>query len=149
MAIPTNLKTIFQSKFDELIAGFGKNVILYFELKITSSNQVGFDNIRNAPGKPQYKEDKPTIVTTTKTIVALQKWNPKNLEDFGINLQKPTTVLRLKTKITEIDDLKRASYIVPSADVSNKIGAKFKLMIEPIPFGLVEDKYVMSFWERV
>ncbi len=145
---------IYQENIDSLIENMGKEVVLYFEPKITNVNDQFYDPVRGGDEKrPSYKGNSskvsPTILQATKIIKALTKLNPSDYETFGLVIKNPQGIVRLKTYISDVPDLKRCKYIIPNIDVKDIIGARYQLLRDPVPQGLQQDRYAISFWERV
>jgi hypothetical protein len=150
----TNLVRIYQENIDALLESMGKPVILYFEETITNIKPEFNDSVRDEDlRKPSYKTDipnsTPSVVQNTKTIKALIQYNPRDFESFGIQVNQPDSVIRLKTFLTDVPDLKRCDHIVPNADSVNIVEAKYRLLREAIPRGLQEDRYAITYWHRV
>ncbi len=84
-----------------------------------------------------------------KCIKCLIKWNPRDVENFGISIVGRKGIVRLKTYLTEADDLMRARTIIVNKDISALMKLRVKLIQGPIPVGLREDRYCISFWELI
>ncbi|KKL23478.1 hypothetical protein LCGC14_2425000, partial [marine sediment metagenome] len=82
-----------------------------------------------------------------KCIKALLQWNPKEAANYGLTLSDSKGVVRIKTFLTEFDDLKRAITVVANYDMDSIARLRVKLVKGPIPTGLREDRYCISFWE--
>lgn len=82
-----------------------------------------------------------------KCIKCLIKWNPKDAENFGIAISQTKGIVRLKTYLTEADDLMRAKTVIVNHDIIDQMKLKVRLIQGPIPVGLREDRYCISFWE--
>jgi hypothetical protein len=79
----------------------------------------------------------------------LTKWNPKDAENFGIAVSQRKGIVRLKTYLTEADDLARARVVFVNHDIASSINLEIKLIQGPNPVGLREDRYCISFWELI
>lgn len=161
--ISNELIGIYQSRIDALINQLGKNIILEFEkIKVRCPN-CKFDTMRgrstgiHIPGGPRpfargrrcpwCKGNGFEEVDNNKCIKALLKWNPKDAINYGITLSDHKDVVRIKTFLTELDDLVRSKTVVANADITNIAILRVKLLQSPIPVGLREDRYCISFWE--
>jgi hypothetical protein len=145
---------IYQENIDALINQLGKNVTLYFKTTISNVSEEFDDSIREESlRKPGYKttseDPAPTETQNTLTIKALIQYNPNNYERFGIRVNQPSSIIRLKTFLTDIPSILRAEYVVPNVDSKDIIFGKYRLIGDPIPVGLQADRYAVSFWERV
>ncbi len=161
--VKDNLIRIYQSRIDALINQLGTNVHLEFNPIKTPCPNCTFDNIRKRstgiyiPGGPRpfsrgrqcpwckgrgFEE-----TPVQKCIKCLAKWNPQDAADFGISVSKRKGVVRLKTFLTEADDLIRANTVIAEADIVSQLKLRVKLIKGPIPVGLREDRYCISFWE--
>ncbi len=85
----------------------------------------------------------------TRCIKGLIKWNPRDFKNYGISLSNHTSIVRVKTFLTEADDIKRAKTAIIDCDQRNIITARSKLIRGPVPVGLREDRYCISFWELI
>lgn len=163
--IKDSLIRIYQSRIDALINQLGKNIYLIFDPIKTDCPNCYLDIIRNrstgvykAGGPipfdrgvqcPYCKAKGVTEVSVNKCIKCLIKWNPKDSENFGISVSQTKGIVRLKTYLTEIDDLRRAKFAIVNHDIANIINLKTRLIKGPIPVGLREDRYCISFWELI
>lgn len=140
---------IYQAEIDSLIDTLGKTVTLYFPSTIVSNDSPQDDAISGGVKKPAYKTTNPQVITpNTLQIRALIKYNPADFQHFGIKIDKPVGLLRLKTYLTDVPNLVKAEYVVPNDLSRGIIDTKYKLIREPIPQGLGRDRYAISFWER-
>lgn len=161
--IKPELIAIYQSRIDALINQLGKNVHLEFDPIRTPCPNCTFDTVRKRstgiyiPGGPRpfkrgrkcpYCKGRGLLETpVTKCIKCLLKWNPSDAENFGISVSDKKGVVRLKTFLTEADDLIRAKTVIANKDISAQMILRAKLIMGPIPVGLREDRYCISFWE--
>lgn len=163
--IEDSLIRIYQSRIDALINQLGKNVYLEFDPIRESCPNCTYDTIRKRStgvyktGGPRpfsrgrkcpYCKGHGFVETSVnKCIKCLIKWNPKDAKNFGISITQKKGVVRLKTHLTEIDDLIRAKTIIVNHDISDQMKLVMRLIKGPTPVGLREDRYCISFWEVV
>ena len=84
-----------------------------------------------------------------KCIKCLLQWNPSDAVNFGIAISQKKGIVRLKTYLTEADDLTRARTVIVNHDIVSQMKLRVKLIQGPIPVGLREDRYCISFWELI
>jgi len=157
MAINFNdseLISTYQEGIDYLINNYGNTVTLIYKPTITNVNSTFNDKIRNTGGfRPDFKTSSgspsPSVVQNNENITALVQWNPKDFERFGTEIQNPGAVIRLKTFLTDVPKLKKCETIIPDANKHQINQMKFRLVREPVPFGLGVNRYAISFWEEV
>ena len=147
----TRVVPIYQAAIDSVLQQLGKNVTLYFVSTVTNVNPSFADPLREGTRKPTYKETNavpaPTVIANTKVIKALIKDNPKEFASFGIRVDDGVIVTRLKTMLTDSDDLRRCNYMIPHSDFAPYTGGlKFRLVRQGIPTGLQIDRYFLSYW---
>jgi len=160
---------IYQSRIDALINQLGKNVYLEFDPIRESCPNCEYDTLRNRStgiylvGGPQpfargrqcpYCKGKGfTETAVNKCIKCLIKWNPpvsqNDIENFGISVSKIKGIVRLKTFLTEADDLSRAKTVIVNHDTVDQMTLRMRLIQGPSPVGLREDRYCISFWELI
>lgn len=161
--ITDSLIKTYQSRIDALINQLGKNVFLEFDPILSPCPNCEFDTARKRslgiyiPGGPRpfkrgrkcpYCKGRGLLQTdVNKCIKCLIKWNPKNIENFGISVAQKKGIARLKTFLTEADDLIRTRTLLINHDIINQITLRMKLIKGPTPVGLQEDRYCISFWE--
>ena len=145
----TGVVPIYQNAIDSIIDQMGKNVTLYFKPTVTGSTASNTDGIRGESKLPSFKQGTPTVTQNTMVVKCLIKYNPKDFNSFGVNANIPNGLMRLKTFLSYLPDLRRCEFVVPNSDVEDMIKTKYKLAREPIPIGLQEDRYCVTFWERV
>lgn len=161
--VASSLIKIYQSRIDALINQLGKNVHLEFDPIITPCPNCSFDRIRKRstgiyiPGGPRpfqrgrqcpwCKGHGLLETAVVKCIKCLIKWQPQDAKNYGISLTDKKGIVRLKTFLTEADDLIRAKTIIANFDIKTQLKLRVKLIKGPIPVGLREDRYCISFWE--
>lgn len=163
IVITDALIRIYQSRIDALINQLGKNIYLEFDPILEPCPNCTYDIMKKRStgiyiiGGPRpfvrgrrcpYCKGRGLIETAVnKCIKCLIKWKPKEVEDFGIAVSKRKSIVRIKTFLTEADDLKRAKTIIVNHDIADKMKLTMKLIRGPTPVGLKEDRYCISFWE--
>jgi len=146
-----DITQIYQEENDSIIDNLGKNIRLFFkDLPTETIADDFYDPVRGqALGKPSYKDSAPEPSYTTVEIKAVLQYNPKDYRHFGDRINFGDNVLRIKAYITDLSNLAKADFIVPNYDVINFVYSKYKLLREPIPMGLKEDRYCISYWEKI
>ena len=161
--ISAELIGIYQSRIDALINQLGKNVFLEFKKTRVACPNCLFDTMRDRsrgifrPGGPRpfargrscpWCKGKGFEETdNNKCIKALLKWNPRDAADYGLSLSDHKGIVRIKTFLTEYKDLVRAETAIVNHDIADIANFRVKLIRGPIPVGLREDRYCISFWE--
>lgn len=142
---------IYQDSIDTLIDKLGKNVKLVFKPTVQNVSDELLDPIRdNESKKPSYKvEPLEVSVENYRIIKALIKHTPKEYINFGLKIEHPENIVRLKTYLTDIPDLLRAEKIITNYDSEQLISLEYRILMDPVPAGLKEDRYAISFWERI
>lgn len=157
------LIAIYQSRIDALINQLGKNVYLEFDPIRAACPNCTYDTLRKrstgiykaggprefARGRrcPYCKGRGFTETAVNKCIKCLIKWNPIEAKNFDIAISNYKGIVRLKTYLTLADDLARARTIIVNHDIVDQMKLRVKLVQGPIPVGLREDRYCISFWE--
>ncbi len=149
-----NLVHIYQGEIDSLIENMGKDVEIHFKSTQVSVPQEFFDPIRGEGTRmPDYKNTgsiaAPVETENTRTIKALIKHAPSDYEDFGIKVDNPKGIVRLKTYLTDVPDLVRCDFIIPNISSKEIIGAKYRIIRAAVPVGLKYDRYSITFWEMI
>ena len=163
--IKASLITTYQTLIDDLIDQLGKDVLLEFDPIRAPCPNCEYDIVRKrstgvykvggprpfARGRqcPYCKGHGFTETEVNKTIKCLTKWNPNDAEDFGIVVEQKQGIVRLKTYLTEADDLMRTKTIVVDYDIVSQMKLRVRLIKGPIPVGLREDRYCISFWRLI
>jgi hypothetical protein len=163
--ITSDLIEVYQSRIDALINQLGKHILLEFDPNRTQCPNCIFDPIRqrstgiyitNPPGPRPFKRGRKCPhckgrgyeeTPNTKCIDALIKWNPKDAKKYGIVLTHRKDIVRIKTYLTEADDLIKAKTAIIDYDQRNTTIARTKMIRSPIPVGLRDSRYCISFWE--
>lgn len=144
-----SLVPLYQDAIDQLINALGKNILVVFKPTVVSTTDAVQDDLRGEGVKsPSFKGAGPTVAANVSTIIGLIKYNPADYIKYFGPIEKGQNIVRIKTFLTNLDDLTRAQYVIPSYDARKYVQAKYKLLREPIPIGLQEDRYCVTFWER-
>lgn len=148
-----DLQQIYQEENDSLIDNLGKPILLIFKQTVDSDIDNSDDIDDNVRGesfrKPSYKANVPVVTETTREIKGLIVFDPSDFKRMGNRIDIPDNILRIKTYITEIQYLTSCDYLIPNYNVSGHIYSKYKLFREPFPIGLKNDRYCISYWERI
>ncbi len=163
--ITDTLIQIYQSRIDALINQLGKKVLLEFDPVRSPCPNCMFDqNRRRSTGIyiqggprpfergrrcPWCKGEGFEVTQETKCIIALLQWNPKDSKTYGISTSKRANVIRIKTFLTELDDLSRARTAIVDYDEVETDIFRVRLIKKPLSVGLREDRYCISFWELI
>ena len=149
------LVSTYQNGIDTLLDpnnGVSKKVTLVFKEKVENVESDFRDGVRpNSLKKPSWKDGTssgPQITEHKSNIYALIQHNPRDFNKYNINIKKPEETVRLKTYLSDIPDLQRCDHIIPDADNTGILYKKFTLVQQPIPIGLKESRYAISFWEH-
>jgi hypothetical protein len=151
-AAMSSLRQVYNTEIDALINQLGKDCLLYFEDTIVFSDTAFSDDIRpGAIRKPVAKSPSsaPLVTNNTRTVRALIQYNPSDFKHFDLKVDKPEGIVRLKTFLTDVPDILKCKYMIPSINSKNYVEARYRLLREPIPKGLQLDRYAVSFWERI
>lgn len=161
--ITDELIDIYQSRIDALINQLGKHVWLDFDPIKSYCRNCLFDVMRNR-SKGIYRSGGPIPfsdgrrcpwchgygfeeTSVNECIMALLKWNPREADDYGISMSDYQGVVRIKTYLTHVPSLIKAKTAIVNYDISNMLKLRVKKIKGPIPVGLREDRYCISFWE--
>lgn len=160
----TGVVPIYQDNIDSLIDQLGKNVILTLGKITTDCPNCEYDSIRKrSSGRYQsggpipfsdgtvcpYCEGRGKIETeNTATIKALVKWNPRDFNRMELNINEADVICRLKTYLSDVPNLKRASSIIVDSDARRLSEHRMYLLREPTPVGLQSSRYAVSYWRQ-
>lgn len=141
----------YEKGIDSIIEAMGKDCRLIFDAKIVNPTESSIDPLRDGSRRPLYQNDAPIPIEEpeTKIIRALITHGPSDYRSFGLKVEEPQDVIKIKTYITYLPDLKRCRYLIPDINVEAYTGAKYRLIREPIPRGLKNNRYCISWWTRV
>lgn len=149
------LKTLYSEQIDLALAQMGKNCKLIFPSKVTNVTSNFNDPTRNQGTlRPTYgatnDADKPVTVPKTLTIKALVEWNPRNMKTYpDIKISEGDNIIKVKTKLEYADDINRCEFLEPNIESASYHQAKFRLVKSVNPRGLVNDRYIVSFWKEI
>lgn len=165
--ITDELISIYQAGIDGLINQLGKNVLLNFNPVVEQCSNCSFDSIRkrstgiyktNPAGPrpfsrgrkcPWCKGSGYERIAQQKCIKCLIKWNPKELNAYGISVSDEVDVVMFKTYAYNFDDISRAKTAYSNSDIINIKRFLVRLIKEPTLVGLRESRYCISFWELI
>lgn len=144
------LTSVYQERIDYAINNLGKDIVLYIarDPVETEPTEEEFDPVRGQQIK--HKNFKPSAFQKQYDIVtikALVNNDPKDFQRFNIQISNSANVVRLKTFMQHLPNLQKCEYILlPNSELSY---SKFKLIREPMKHGFKEERYCISYWERV
>jgi len=163
--ISDELIDIYQSRIDALINQIGKNVLLEFDPIIQPCTNCELDTVRKKStgiykiggpipfdrGRkcPYCKGYGILQMSVTKCIKCLIKWNPREIEDYGIDVENAIDIVRLKTFLTDADDLIRARTTIVNYDIQDQLHLRTILIKGPMINGLRESRYLVTFWQLI
>lgn len=139
----------YQDAIDNIIDQLGKYVKFIYPPTVSSITDSSQDVIRDDSRYPDFKGEAPTVTENSEEIKCLIKWNPKELSDYGVNVAGGTNTIRLKTYLVHAPKLYKAEFMIPNIDSEAFVNQKFKMVIAPIPVGLGEDRYCISYWKQI
>ena len=144
---------VYQEYIDAIINEMGKYITIYFASTVENVNAEFHDPVRGRDTRqPAFKATQtnpaPKVTQHTKTIKALIRIDPLDYETFG-KIDQPKSIVRLKTFLSDVPDLQRCEYIIINVPEQDIIDAKYRMLREPIPTGLKQNRYAITFWERV
>jgi len=159
-----NLQQLYEDSIDQLIADLGYTVTLNLEPTETECPNCGVgwdlksDGIYNTSNihptsdpRNQYfpagatcpvcKGSHKLLAESTVQYTALVKNSPKewDLDATGINR---TSVVRLKTRIEALEDVKNSKSVLVE-------GSLYKMIQDPVKTGLQTRTYLVSYWQRM
>lgn len=86
---------------------------------------------------------------STETIRMKVYWNPKDWEDIGVDIQQSDGVIQTQAFVYDAPKIERCNYMIPVVKNEQTVIYKYKLLRKSIPHGFRQDKFFISFWERV
>lgn len=163
--IGSDIIEIYQSRIDALINQLGKNIILEFNPIIVPCRNCIFDPIRKR-STGEYKIGGPRPFQNgrqcpwckgrgfeetqeTRCIQGLIKFNPKDIANYNISVNNNKSIIRVKTFLYHADDIKKTKTAIIDSDQQSIVIARSRLIKGPVPVGLRDDRYIISFWELI
>jgi hypothetical protein len=153
----------YRDKIDALINQLGKNVILNLPKIKNPCPNCEFDSMRGRSrgiyiiggprpfGRgqtcPWCKGNGFEETENQVCIKALTHWRAKDLADYGIDITDYKGVVRLKTYLAHLDDLRRAETATVNHDIEGLARYTVRLIRGPYPRGFRNDTHCLSFWE--
>lgn len=151
----TKMKSIYQTQMNDMIDNMGKDCRLVFPPKITNVNSNFNDPTRNRSTlRPDYTAstdgNKPIVTEKTVNFKALVEWNPRMAMMMNdIKVIEGENYIKIKTHIRYADEIERCDFLIPNYDSERVHQAKYRLVRSINPRGLVEDKYISSYWQEI
>jgi len=159
-----NLQQLYEDSIDQLIADLGYQVVLYLEptveecpncgvgpdLKSDGVYDTGNAETLNGPKNryfpagarcPVCQGTHELLTEATSQYTALLKYTPEDW-DMGETGISRTEVVRLKTKLSALEDVNNATKVLVE-------GSLFKKVADPIRTGLQTRSYLQSYWQRI
>ncbi len=162
--VSDNTIQIFQDGIDTLINQLGKSVRLIYPPTIIDCPNCVNDPIGNKPANrfrpgpmrfsdgircPYCRGTKKTEEENSEVIQGLIQIKPRDYKRYGISVQDPGALVRVKTFITDVIKIERATHAIIDIQKQDIIKIKCRKIREPIPTGLRDSRYAITFWERV
>lgn len=163
--ISPTLIGIYQSRIDAMINQLGKNMLLEFapvevpcpncEFDAVAKRSTGiykaggptpFDRGRRCP----HCSGAGTLKTQeTRCVKCLTKWNPDDYRKHGVAVEDPNSIVRTKGFLTDAPYFAKSQTAIVNHDISNILKTRVRRLRGPIPVGLREDRYCITFWQLV
>lgn len=163
--IGNDIIEIYQSRIDALINQLGKNIILNFDPKLDICINCLYDPVKKIStgiyrsGGPlffqrgsqcPYCKAKGFLETPVqKCIKALVQFNPKDAVNYDISVNRARSIIRIKTFLDYADDLIKANSIWVDYAHIDALKIVAKMIRQPIPIGLRDSRYCISYFEQV
>jgi hypothetical protein len=163
--ISSGLVQVYQDHIDALINQLGKNILLEFDPIITVCPNCIQDTIRqrssgryNGIGPepfvrgrkcPVCKGDGVLETPETRCIKCLIKWNSKDYANKDIRYEKGRSIVRTKCLMSQAPLIQRCRTALMNYDISNQLTLRVKRLRSPVPAGLRDKRYCITFWEIV
>lgn len=162
--VSDNTIQIFQDGIDTLINQLGKSVKLIYPPTIIACPNCINDPIGNKPANrfrpgpmrfsdgrrcPYCRGTKKTEQENSEVIQGLIQVKPRDYKRYGISVQDPGGLIRVKTFISDVIKIERATHAIVDIQKQNIIKMKCRKIREPIPTGLRDSRYAITFFERV
>ena len=157
--IPDSLMTDFNMAIDALIDWAGRTVILNMppiETECTNCEIINIGGKKRSSGR--YKAGGPEpftsgicpvcrgsgIINTVRNVSfkSLVRWNPDEYMDIAKSVHETDTIVEMKTYRTNESNIKKAQYAI----IDSK---RCKRVKDPVPRGLRESRYCVTFWQVV
>jgi hypothetical protein len=163
--IGDDLIGIYQARIDALINQLGKNVLLEYDPIVTPCPNCYFD-AESKRSTGVYKPTGPTPFPrgqkcphckgagtveerVTKCIKCLLKWNPSDYASYGVSVVDPKGIVRTKGYLTDSAAISRASSAIVNYDIHATMRLRVRRIRGPVPVGLRQDRYCITFWELI
>ena len=156
---------IYQDGIDTLIDQLGKNNKLIYDSTIIDCLHCVVDplgnkpNSRFKPGGPiNYSDgyrcpycggDGKTEQENFEILKVLIQFRPKDYKKFNISVQNPSALVRTKSFMTDIIKIQKAKEAIMDVQINDILKIKCRKLRDPIPRGLKETRYAITFWERI
>ena len=162
--IPSTVIEIFEREIDGLITDLGRDIKLIYDPSVVVCINCQFDPIGNKsnnrfrPGGPISFPDGSrcpycngsgrTEEENSEIIKALVSWDAKDYIDFGISIQNPNAVVRTKTLLKLVPKIQRAKEAIVDYRINDILKLKCRKLRDPIPTGLKNSRYAITWWQR-
>lgn len=162
--VSDNTIQIFQDGIDALINQLGKSIkLIYLPTIIACPNCIN-DPIGNKPANrfrpgpqrfsdgrkcPYCRGTKKTEEENSEIIQGLIQVKPRNYKRYGISVQDPSALIRIKTFISDAIKIQRATHAIIDIQKQSIVKMRCRKIRDPIPTGLRDSRYAITFWERI
>ena len=151
ISIPSGVYTKYREAADLMITEFGQTCTLEYSTitTTTSSPDIKKRKVMNlkqssAPSSFGRGEESYKNVVTTEDITMRVYWSKKDWVKVG-DFEHPDNSIQTIGYLTDLKSVKRSNKM----KIDNGEVFEFQLIGEPVPHGLLQDRYILCFWKRV
>ena len=160
--VTDSIISIYQRGIDTLVKELGKDMKLIYDPTIIDCPECDTSkqpNNRFRPGPlihyfdgrrcPYCNGAGKTEKENSEIIRVLVKMRPRDYDQFDISVQNPAALIKTKSFLQDVIKIQRAKDALVDIQVNDTIKVKVRRLSDPIPRGLRDTRYAVTFWERV
>jgi hypothetical protein len=152
--IPTKVFSLYKDFADSMITEFGVDCRLTYHKKIVTT-ATAVPAVKKSKSMRTYNKsqdflqtDNYTTTETTETIKLRVYWTPKDFRAIAGNLVIPEDGIMTIGYISDLPKINSCEYLTPNIENEAYLGSKFTRINNPIPWGILKDRYFVCGWKQ-
>ena len=154
VAIPDNVFSLYKDFADSMITEFGVNCELHYIKKIQTTVST-IPTVKKSKSMRAYEKTNDFIqdsvnyesVETTESVKLRTYWTRKDFKTIA-DIAIPDGGLMTIGYLSDLPKIRSCEFMTPNTENDAYLGYRFVRVGNPIPWGILKDRYFVCGWEQ-